>query len=65
MKKAPCKGCEERHPGCHSECEGYIEWKKAHEEENEKIRADGETWRAYFAARKASMRKKDKEKWKS
>ena len=21
--KPPCKGCEERRPGCHTECDGY------------------------------------------
>lgn len=26
MKTAPCKGCEQRHPGCHSECERYAEY---------------------------------------
>ena len=25
---SPCKGCEERYAGCHSECEKYIEIKK-------------------------------------
>ena len=28
-----CKNCKqpERHPGCHSTCEYYIEWKKEHD----------------------------------
>lgn len=26
-----CKGCTERHPGCHSHCEKYREDKEAHE----------------------------------
>lgn len=64
MKKAPCKGCEERHSGCHAECESYIDWKKEHEEENEKIRADGEAWRAFYDVRKKHMSKEDKDKFK-
>lgn len=27
-----CKGCQLRHPSCHSECQKYIQEKKAHEE---------------------------------
>ena len=30
-----CKGCQTRHPTCHSECEKYIAEKKAHEERME------------------------------
>ena len=33
----PCKGCTERHPKCHSECERGIAWKKAHEEQRERM----------------------------
>ena len=25
--EAPCKGCEERHPGCHDSCGKYKAWK--------------------------------------
>lgn len=29
MYESPCRGCvEKRHPGCHSECEEFIEWDK-------------------------------------
>ena len=24
----PCKDCADRHIGCHSECDGYKEWKE-------------------------------------
>ena len=24
---SPCKGCEERYPGCHDHCEKYAKWK--------------------------------------
>ena len=26
MTGSPCKGCEDRHAGCHAECETYLEW---------------------------------------
>ena len=29
---APCKDCPERHMGCHSKCEKYIEYHKFREE---------------------------------
>lgn len=25
--KGPCGDCEKRHPGCHSKCPEYLEWK--------------------------------------
>ena len=34
MKKAPCKECEERYPGCHDKCQRYIETKKKNIEEH-------------------------------
>lgn len=33
-----CLNCLDRHLGCHSDCTRYIEAKKLHEEEKEKIR---------------------------
>ena len=27
---APCKGCEDRHVGCHSTCERYIKSREEH-----------------------------------
>lgn len=29
---APCKGCDDRAPGCHSSCERYIQFHKQREE---------------------------------
>ena len=26
MKKSPCFNCEDRHPGCHADCQMYAEW---------------------------------------
>ena len=40
MPVGPCKDCEERHLGCHSDCERY----KAYREEWERITA--EIWKA-------------------
>ena len=28
MNIAPCKDCKDRHIGCHSKCEKYLEYKK-------------------------------------
>ena len=28
--KAPCMNCEERHEGCHGDCEKYEEFRKEH-----------------------------------
>ena len=28
MGNAPCKNCNFRHLGCHSDCAKYIEWKQ-------------------------------------
>lgn len=33
-----CKGCEKRHPGCHSICPEYIGWKSDRERRLEKER---------------------------
>lgn len=27
LKKAPCKGCEDRRPHCHASCEAYKEFR--------------------------------------
>lgn len=37
MKGAPCKDCQDRVVGCHSNCECYTAWKKKHDEEHELI----------------------------
>ena len=33
-----CKGCDNRHPGCHATCERYIAEKKAWDERQAQIR---------------------------
>jgi len=32
MTDCPCRGCEDRHFGCHAECERYKSWKTEYEE---------------------------------
>lgn len=39
---APCKGCEERRPGCHGECDLYKTFRAALDEFNEQIQHDRE-----------------------
>ena len=41
--KPPCHKCEERHIGCHSECEKHIQWVKERKEIQESIRKENET----------------------
>ena len=36
--KPPCKGCEDRHTGCHSKCPNYIEWDRTRKEAEAKAR---------------------------
>lgn len=36
---AVCKNCQERHLGCHSECEKYLNEKMENDAERERIRS--------------------------
>lgn len=27
MNNPPCRGCQQRHLGCHSNCKKYLEWR--------------------------------------
>lgn len=38
--KAPCLNCQDRHFKCHSGCVKYLEYKKAIEEFNKKMREE-------------------------
>lgn len=33
--KAPCRGCDDRTVGCHSQCDKYIQFKKKIDERND------------------------------
>ena len=35
---SPCKGCEDRRPACHGQCEKYISWKSTVDEINKRRR---------------------------
>ena len=51
QNKAPCRNCEERHATCHSECERYITWKAAHEQ-NKHLNARDYEANKLFATKK-------------
>ena len=57
----PCKDCEERRVGCHSDCEKYKKWRKAkdeqYKEELEKRRSDIE-YEHYVKSRQRKIRDK-------
>ena len=38
MSDFTCKGCPDRHPGCHGKCEKYIAEKKAWDDRQAEIR---------------------------
>ena len=38
MSKPKCKGCQDRHVGCHAKCVSYLAWQKEHLAELEMIR---------------------------
>jgi len=38
--KAPCLNCIDRKQACHSSCEKYLQYRKAKDEENQKIQED-------------------------
>lgn len=42
MRITCCKSCQGRYPGCHSECESYIEERKKLDKFNEKKRHENQ-----------------------
>ena len=54
-----CRDCEERHSGCHSTCEKYLEAKEQHEQRKEKIE---EAKSQYRLVRAYSYDKKNRER---
>jgi len=34
--QAPCKGCTERHAGCHGDCQKYTDWTNERQAEKQK-----------------------------
>ena len=37
LVQAPCKGCEERQVGCHSQCERYLSYVKMKDEQKKEL----------------------------
>lgn len=52
-----CKGCEERHPSCHSTCESYLQERARLDEINKAKLLDSEY---SVCAKKLSMERKKK-----
>ena len=40
MNISPCKGCEEREPGCHTNCMAYKKWHAEDIKQKEKLKQD-------------------------
>ena len=51
-KDAPCKNCEERHYGCHAECDMYVSYDKGRKIEREKRKEACELERGFYEHRK-------------
>ena len=55
-KHAPCKGCPDRHVGCHSVCDRYKEFKEQNDAERKKrsdvMRLDDQLFSVYRGGRK-------------
>ena len=43
-----CKDCKKRSPGCHSECQDYISFRKELKEYNEQIRKESDISTMWF-----------------
>lgn len=58
-----CKGCEERHVGCHATCDKYIEATERRNEEYQKMReALGQGKQAQDFLAKGAMKRKKRAK---
>ena len=40
MSKSPCYGCEERHIGCHADCERDSKWREERQAEKDAFNAE-------------------------
>lgn len=58
MKITCCKGCEKRFPGCHSECEDYLEERRKLDEYNEEKYRENE-----IVAVEIELTRERKRKW--
>lgn len=57
MVKCPCKGCENRHSGCHGKCEAYAEFRVNHEAAKMQNAEDRKLGK-YYIERKKRLEKK-------
>ena len=59
---APCKNCEDRHLGCHSTCQLYVDFEVANRKYNIDVaETKKKLWGNYtHASEKAMKKKKDK-----
>jgi hypothetical protein len=46
-----CKGCQERHIGCHASCETYLAWRSEIDKENEERRKKNAAYYEIYAVR--------------
>lgn len=46
-----CKGCKDRHVGCHATCVEYIAWCEEREKTRDRHHDENE-WKAYLATKK-------------
>jgi len=58
LTTSPCKGCEDRHVGCHSECDAYIAFKNIREEEREAVHKKKRVDEYQFVAAQRMKKKK-------
>ena len=58
MTDSGCKGCAERHEGCHSGCERYKKFRKELDEKNERKRLENQA--KYSLIEQASKRKEER-----
>lgn len=63
MTDPGCKGCAERHEGCHSQCERYKAFRKELDDKNERKRLENEARYSLIdnaVKRRDERRRKDK-----
>ena len=61
--KSPCKNCEKRYFGCHSECQDYLDFRKRRDkyiaDAAEKTRLNNDIWAVGLTMKKRGRRHED------
>jgi hypothetical protein len=57
MVTAPCKGCQQRHLGCHGTCEKYQEFRRIHDEEAAENRRRVDAYADMYSYKEEKMRR--------